>query len=403
MSPPNQFLYHSNSYCTEFDARVIERRTVDGQPALVLDGSYFYPASGGQPCDRGTINDLQVSDVIKDGDHILHVLAEDLTQNTVHCKIDWPRRFDHMQQHTGQHVLSRVLIDLFEADTVSFHMGELLCYIDTTGKPGSEMDWDRAQCELNEAVRQNVSITSYTVQPEEAEDLAIRRVPDMAGPLRIVDIEGIDRTACGGTHCAMSGEVGVIQLVNRSPRRVHGDHFRIEFLCGNRAFKDYSQKIQLIKDLSLTIDTGERDLLDSIRTLKSEHKSCVKELSQLKARIACIETRNLVGEIDQTEEPPILHKILDDKDSDELRRIAQAITAEREVVALLGGTQPKSSLVFARSDGLAYDMGALMKSATMLVGGSGGGTSHMAMGGVPDTASLTRAIDNAIKTLRSAP
>ncbi|MBT5873471.1 MAG: hypothetical protein HOH43_08640 [Candidatus Latescibacteria bacterium] len=400
MATLNQFLYHSDSYRNEFDARIIDRRTVDGKPAVVLDGSYFYPASGGQPCDTGTINDLQVTDVIKDGDCILHILTEDLTQDTVHCKIDWHRRFDHMQQHTGQHILSRVLIDLFDAHTVSFHMGEDLCSIDTTSKPGSDMDWDKVQFELHEAVRQNVTITSYTIQPEEAESLAVRRVPEMDGPLRIVDIEGIDRTACGGTHCGTSGEVGVIQLVNRSPRRVHGDHFRIEFLCGNRAFTDYSHKIRLIKDLSLTMDARERDLLDGIIALKSARKSCGKELSELKSRLANMQSGNLVDEIDERTEPPILKKIFDDKDPDELRKIAQTITAKREVVALLGCVQGKSSLVFARSDGLPYDMGELMKSATMLVGGRGGGKAHIAMGGVPDHASLIRAIDDAVKTLR---
>ena len=401
MSSNTDLLYHDDAYRTSFEARIVARRTSKDRPAVILDTTCFYPTSGGQPNDLGTLNGIPIRDVIKDDEDVVHVLAESLDTDAVKGEIDWQRRYDHMQQHTGQHILSRVFVDLLDAHTLSFHMSGDICTIDIDREPESSDDWEALQDRLHEIVGRNVPVTAYTVQSDEVEALDIRKIPDRDGPLRIIDIEGIDRTACGGTHCATSGELGVIQIINRRPRRVHGGLYRIEFACGRRAYHDYARKIELVRDLVQMLSVGEGDIGNSVSMLIQDKRSGDKAIASLRGQLLDYEVSTLIGSIDRTHYTPLLHWVFEERTQDELRVLAQKIVNQTACVVLFGSVTGKPMLVFARSEGTQKHMGDLMREATALVGGRGGGQPNMAMGGGQDAGAVRRAIAYAVKKITS--
>ena len=401
MLPNTDLLYQHDAYRTSFEARIVARRTVKDSPGVILDATCFYPTSGGQPNDLGTLNGIAVRDVKKDDGDIVHILAEPIDADVVKGVIDWPRRYDHMQQHTGQHILSRVMVDLFEAQTLSFHISGDICTIDIDRKPESADDWELLQDRLHEIVGWNVSVNAYTVQPDEVDALNIRKIPDRDGPLRIIDIEGVDRTACGGTHCATSGELGVVQITNRRPRKVHGGLYRIEFMCGRRALYDYNKKIDLVREVADVLSVSERDLRKSVSMLMQEKKSSDKAAAVFRGQLLDYEANVLIASIDVTHDMPLLHRVFEGRTQDELRILAQKIISQTSCAVLFGSITGKPLLVFARSDEIQMHMGELMREATALVGGRGGGKPNMAMGGGQNADVIQRALAYAVEKIRS--
>lgn len=401
MVPNTDLLYQHDAYRTSFEARIVARRTVKDRPGVILDATCFYPTSGGQPNDLGTLNGIPICDVKMDDQDVVHVLAESLDVDVVKGVIDWQRRYDHMQQHTGQHILSRVFVDVFEAQTLSFNMSGDICTIDIDRKPESANDWELLQDRLHEIVGRNVSVNAYTVQLAEVDTLDIRKIPDRDGPLRIIDIEGVDRTACGGTHCATSGELGIVQIVNRRPRRVHGGLYRIEFMCGRRALYDYNRKIDLVREVADVLSVGEGDIRNSVSMLMQEKKDCDRAAALLRGQILDYEANVLIASIDLTHGTPLLQRVFEDRTQDELRILAQKITSQTACAVLFGSVTGKPILVFARSEGMQMHMGDLMREATTLVGGRGGGKPNMAMGGGQDADAVRRAIAYVVKKITS--
>jgi len=243
-------LYYDDSYLRHFTAQVVESTKVKGRPAVILDRTAFYPTSGGQPHDRGLINGIPVINVIerKDGT-VVHVLEEPLPGEvtTVEGEIDWERRFDHMQQHTGQHILSQACLQRLKAETVGFHLGADYATIDLNKAPLSEKKLEAAEALANAVVFANRPVVARFVSKEELAAMPLRKPPAVEGPIRIVTVEGFDWSPCGGTHVRATGEVGVIKIV-RYERR--GAETRLTFLCGERAWRDYHQKNRLLRRLA---------------------------------------------------------------------------------------------------------------------------------------------------------
>ncbi|MEP6985437.1 MAG: alanyl-tRNA editing protein, partial [Chloroflexota bacterium] len=218
-------LYYSDSYATRFEATVLEETTHDSKCALVLDQTYFYPSSGGQPNDIGTINGLPVVDVVvRDEDaallHIIDVPAPSLLGQTVACEVDWARRFDHMQQHTGQHILTQAFIQTAEAKTVSFHLSRESVTIDLDVNGLSDGQVDAAEKLANEVIQADKAVTATIRQIDDQDGVRMRKMPKhiVTDGLRVVEIEGFDVTACGGTHVARTGEIGLIKIIKLEKR-----------------------------------------------------------------------------------------------------------------------------------------------------------------------------------------
>ena len=263
-------LYYADSYTTEFDAQILAITTVDGHPAALLDRSYFYPTSGGQQHDTGRLNGVDVVDVQagKTGE-ILHILAAPLSPGPAHGLIDWPRRFDHMQQHTGQHLLSAAFTLRHNMETVSVHFGAEVCMLELDTDSISDAQMAEIEAWANELVLAQLPVIAYEVDESRIAEIPLRRPPKVSGTIRIVEIQDFDWSACGGTHVRNTGEIGPIKLLRSE--RIRG-HNRVHFLCGNRALADYAAKHNLLTATANLLDTRPEEVPNLV----------VKQIARLK-------------------------------------------------------------------------------------------------------------------------
>jgi alanyl-tRNA synthetase len=230
-------IYYTDPTCLEFDATVVSSSTADGRPVVILDRTAFYPTSGGQPNDTGSLGGSDVVDVVdlEDGS-IGHVVGVPLTEGMrVHGRVDGARRFDHMQQHTGQHILSAAFDRLHRARTVGFHLGAALSTLDLDKVLGADA-LATAESEANRIIWENRQVSIRFATPQEAAAMSFRKEPTRSGPLRVIEVENFDISACGGTHVARAGQVGVIAL--RSWEKFRGG-MRLEFACGGRTLREF--------------------------------------------------------------------------------------------------------------------------------------------------------------------
>jgi len=395
-------LYYSDSYTHTFNARIVERLTHNNQPALLLDKTFFYPTSGGQPNDRGTINQAQVIDVIaRESDHaILHILDRETDSGDAACAIEWSRRFDFMQQHTGQHILSQAFIRIAHAETSSFHLGDSLT-IDLAVEKLKPESIDQAEDLANRVVTDNVPIRSWFPSDEELQTIPLRKAPEIDGRLRIVAIGDFDFTACGGTHVARTGEVGLIKIikVDRAKKMM-----RVEFMCGARALSDYRRKNAIVNQLAADFTCGVFEIDQSVAKLRSENQTRSKELKEMRLRWLEDEAQKIIAAFPDTWGNRIVKRAWANRDMDELRKLAMRLTDEPKVIVLLGSSGAKANLVFARSNDVDQDMKALLLPALKVIGSEkGGGDGRLAQGGgVPASAELIeQALREAEKYLSS--
>lgn len=378
-------LYYSNSYLHDFEATIVDRLDHAGQPAVILDRSAFYPDSGGQPSDRGTLNSARVIDVLEreaDGE-VLHILSEPIVGDRVSGSIDPVRRFDFMQQHTGQHILSQAFIQVAEAETVSFHLnseaeGVVTIDLNTLDLPANQID--RVEDVANSIIADNRSIIARFVTVAELESLPLRKPPKVTQSIRVVEVKDFDWSACGGTHVAHTGEVGLIKITKLDRR---GRETRVEFRCGRRALIDYRAKSRMINRVSADLTIGYWELDQALARLQADGKATRKQLVEAQARLQEYEAAEMLKAIETHGEYGLITRVWIDRDAADLKRMAQLLIARPKTVALLGATGQALALTFARSKDLSLDLAALLKAAALRVGGKGGGSSDFAQAGGP--------------------
>jgi alanyl-tRNA synthetase len=378
-------LYYHDSYLRDFTARIVES-SADGR-IVYLNRTAFYPSSGGQPFDVGSIGGAAVTDVVDEGERIAHHLATPLQAGPVDCAIDWHRRFDHMQQHTGQHLLSAVLEELFGLKTVSFHMGAESSTIDVEGVAVDARVLVETERRANEIVYENRPVSLHFEHAAEAQGL--RKPSDREGTLRIVSIERLDRSACGGTHVRATGEIGSIVL--RKVEKVR-QASRVEFLCGSRAVRqaraDYEALSKTAQLFSAPMDEVPAIVAAQLETVRAADKSRRK----LELELAAYRGKELYANTAPGEDGfrRITERIAMGT-LEELRSVAQNFTSQPKAVFLATLAEPPSVLL-AVSDDAGIDAGKLVKSALAEAGGRGGGTARMAQGSVPDAALLDQVV-----------
>ena len=378
-------LYYTDCYLREFQARVLEVK--DGK--VYLDRTAFYPSSGGQPFDTGTLNGARVVDVADEEDRIAHVVDGSVSDGEVHGAIDWPRRFDHMQQHTGQHLLSAVFEELFGMHTVSFHMGQDISTIEVTAGSVTSEQLRRAEEYANEIVRQNrpVSISFH----ESSEETGLRKASERTGTLRVVSIQDLDRSACGGTHLRGTGEAGPILL--RRVEKLRGNT-RIEFLCGERAVRraraDYEALARIGRTLSAPLD----DAPALIESQMEKARESEKALRKMSLELAGFHGRALY---EATPEGSDGFRRVVERGSmgDDTRAKAQAFIAGSKAIFIALGENPASVLLAVSADS-GLNAGTALKSALAAAGGRGGGGTGLAQGSVPSN----EALDTVLHALR---
>ncbi|MCI0709773.1 MAG: DHHA1 domain-containing protein [Chloroflexi bacterium] len=372
-------LYYDNAYLTEFKSEVINQTTVDDRPAVILAQSAFYPTSGGQPHDTGSLNDCTVTDVqVRNGD-VLHVLDGRLDDTEITGTIHWARRFDHMQHHTGQHILTRAFIETVSAETLSFHLSDNSVTIDIDAADLPLRDIDAAEDLANKIIADNLAVRAWFPTPEELHDINLRKVSEkVTGDLRVVDIGGFDVTACGGTHVAHTGEIGMIKIV--SIERNKGN-MRIEFTCGQRALQDYRQKHRLLSDLSHNLTTGIFEIPGIIDKTREENKMLQREVRSLRQELLGYRAQDLWAQATRRE-PFVLVTLVLDADKGDLQVLAGKLVENKNTLAMLGLPGESCHFVFARSEDVDLDVVPLLKTALAALGSDrGGGRPAMAQGG----------------------
>jgi len=390
-------LYYSDPYRLEFEARVVERISVGDKPGVILESTCFYPTSGGQPYDKGTLNGVPVINVLEREDKaIVHVLATELKADLIHGVIDWGRRFDHMQQHTGQHILSQAFLQTLQAETVGFHLGEEAVTIDVDQAPLTASQLDRVEDLANEIVFADHAVKTHVVAETELAGLSLRKLPSVEMPIRIVEVEGFDYSPCGGTHCQRAGEVGLIKIT-RVERR--GQDTRVEFLCGGRALADYRGKNRTVNELANRFSVGAWELAEAVGRLAEEAKSNKRELNAAKNRLLDYEAAELLAEAEQRGDVRVVRKAFTDREGEQIRRLALRLMESEGHVALLGLAGKKAQLFFACSADLPYDMNDFLKRACQVVGGGGGGRRRFAQGGGADSGKVGEALEIAYERL----
>jgi alanyl-tRNA synthetase len=372
-------LYYTDPYLTEFDAQVLQVITTpDGRPALVLDRTAFYPTSGGQPFDTGAIAAARVVDVIeRDDGAILHVVEAGIELGPVRGCIDWDRRFDHMQQHTGQHVLSAAFDRVPGVPTVSFHLGAEASTIDLAREVSSQ-DIERAEDEANRIVWTDRPVTIRFADAEEAARLPLRKESAREGVLRLIEVADVDLSACGGTHVARTGAIGIIAV--GSTERFRGGT-RIEFFCGGRALRAHRRLRDVVSDSIKVLSVAPGELPSGIERLQGEMKELRRQAKDFQSRLASHEADALASRAEPIGPVRFAIAALEGWDTGGLKHIASAIVARPGHAALLVSSPAPSFIVVARSSDAALDAGALLKQMVARFGGKGGGRPDLAQGG----------------------
>jgi alanyl-tRNA synthetase len=369
-------LYYDDSYLREFHARVLHRSD-DGQ-TLYLDRTAFYPTSGGQPHDVGSIAGAAVVDVIDEEERIAHRTVSPVAAAEVDCRVDWARRFDHMQQHSGQHLLSAVFIEQFGIETCSFHLGEEISTLDLEAPAIGMEKVIAAERRANEAVWENRPIVVTYEDAVSAADL--RKPTGRAGTLRIVSIQGLDRIACGGTHVRLTGEIGTIVIRRLEKIR---NTMRVEFLCGGRAVKRVRADYDLLTRTAQAFSTS----LDETPQVASAQLEAVRESERMRRKLETELARYQGRELYEATVPDAhgvrrIVRRLPKGSMEELRALAQSFTAQPKAV-FIGAVEQPAAVLFAVSADAGVDAGKTLQPIVNQAGGRGGGSARMGQGSVP--------------------
>jgi alanyl-tRNA synthetase len=376
-------LYYRDARLTEFTASLVASIQTERGIAVQLDRTAFYPTSGGQPFDSGALEGVKVLDVWEEeSGEIWHLLESNLEVEDVSGKVDWPRRFDHMQQHTGQHMLSAAFLEMLEAPTMSFHLGSEFSTVDLHI---SDLDWEavsQVEAAVNRVVWENRSVVVHFIKPDEVADFPLRKPPQVTGEIRVVWVDGYDASACGGTHVAHTGEIGLIKVTTLE--RYKGG-MRVGFRCGERALKDYQQVLRNVVDTSILLSIHPNDLRETVLRLDDEARQSRRKLKYIQGKLVEYEAGELWREISASEGVYKFSSCWDDRSFDEVHQLALRLREYPNTVVLFAAKDAKGiRLVCARSDDMNFiSAGIILRSAAEALGGRGGGSATIAQGGAP--------------------
>ncbi|KRE93345.1 hydrolase [Paenibacillus sp. Soil766] len=365
-------LYYDSAYQQEWQTTILEKSVREDGIYVLLEETAFYPHGGGQPCDAGEINGIPVLDVLLEEDEVLHKLERMPEGMNATCKVDWQLRFDHMQQHSGQHLLSAVCRDLYGANTVSFHMGTDYCTIDVETLDLDPLKLAAIETEVNRKIYENRAISSYYVTPEELAQLPLVKQPKVTKDIRIVEIKCVEVNACGGTHVLSTGEIGIIKIVKTEKQK---GNTRLYFLCGFRALVEFNENVRILGALSGKFNTGKDEIMDRIAKWEHEHKLVQTELTGLKEKLDEYLAQELL-----VESQDVIAQQFEDKSLKDMQNLAMKVASKTDLPILFLSTS-ESKVVFAHSGQYAQACGAFFKAHLGSYNGKGGGSDKLAQAG----------------------
>lgn len=377
-------LYYDNPYVTQFDATVLACRPCGDSWEVLLDRSAFYPTSGGQPFDTGTLGGARVTDVnVTDGE-VWHTVDSPLSVDAqVKGCIDWPRRFDHMQQHAADHMIASALHRLMGGVTIGLHISADVSTIDVAMPGGAthltDEDIRRIEDDVNERIQRDVPIRCWFPEAAELAALPLRKAPTVTEHVRIVAIGEDEMVACGGTHPATAGQIGLVKILSATPAR---GKMRVAFLAGQRALADYRQARQSAQEAAKLLSSPVEKLPDSLRALQEKLLAAQDEIAGLRRAQLFARTDELLMEAQPLPDGSFLVARMVEANASTLHEFASHLITTPGYVVLLGAKRGDTvQYVFGRADDVDVNMGALMRQAAALCGGKGGGRPDFAQGG----------------------
>jgi alanyl-tRNA synthetase len=373
-----QKLYYQDPYLTSFSAELI-KQTKDDHDRLyaVLSKTAFYPTGGGQPSDTGTLNGVQVTEVEEADGEIRHYITQPLEETTaIEGAIDWQRRFDHMQQHSGQHILSAAFEKLFDYKTVSFHLGKDTLTIDLETDQISNEEAIKVEKLANQLILENRPIFSKWVNGDELEHYSLRKELSVSENIRLVIIPDFDYNGCGGTHPESTGQVASLKILGweRQKKKV-----RVEFVCGNRVLQQLGQKHSVLKQLTSLLNAPEQDMEGSVKRLLETRKELEKSVEESKERLLSYEAKEIISQSNGD----LIGHVIQNRSLKELQKLARllAIEAESKIIMLVAENEDQLQLVCARGKYAEGNMKSLVGEGLSMINGKGGGNDSFAQGG----------------------
>ncbi|KJB85426.1 hydrolase [Paenibacillus sp. E194] len=366
-------LFYESAYIREWRTQITRRVEREDGTYLVLNETAFYPHGGGQPCDLGWINKIPVLDVVLEEGDILHKVESSPEVEEVDCRLNWDRRFDHMQQHSGQHLLSAMCLEACQAETLCFHLGEDYATIDVARPDLPRDQLMMLELEVNDQIYLNRKVTNYVVTQEQAAELPLVKQPKVTDDIRIVEIEGIEYNACGGTHVSATGEIGMIKLLRAEKMK---GHMRIYFKCGYRALNEFNVGVEILGSLAARFNTGKEEILDRIEKWDQEQKQLQAELNAVKAENDAYLAEKLLAD----RQGSLVRHEFADKMLKDMQNLAAKLTEQADVIVLfVSYSDHKVLLSRGGHDGLAC--GVFFKQHLADYRGKGGGSDKMAQAG----------------------
>jgi alanyl-tRNA synthetase len=403
MSDATERLYYHDSFLREFDAQVVSCEQEGERWRVVLDRTAFYPTSGGQPHDTGTLGDVRVNEVADAEQKVVHYASAAIPVGPVRGTIDWPRRIDHMQQHTGQHLLSAAFIEQHGFQTVSFHLGKESSTIDLNTPGATVEQLEAAERRVNEMIFEDKPVVIRFGTAEELAEAGIRKTVEREGILRAIEVEGFDRQPCGGTHLERTGQAGLL-LIRKIERR--REQCRVEFVCGFRALAAARGDFATLTEAASLLSCGPLEVPAILSKLIEERRAQHASVKRLEERLAEHEARSLLASHAESATAPggvrVIAAAIEGATPAYLGLLAAKLVAEAGGVVALLASGATGNVVFAQTKGLAHDMGALLRQTLAQFGGKGGGAKDFAQGSVPDPAKAAEVIALAQKSLASS-
>ncbi|MEN1934136.1 DHHA1 domain-containing protein [Paenibacillus sp. 102] len=377
----NQKLYYSDAYQQSFTAQIIKQDyDSEGNLYVTLTETTFYPTGGGQPHDTGTLNDISVINVEEVNDEIRHFISSELHTKEVIGKINWQRRFDHMQQHTAQHILSAAFWDHFNIPTIAFHLGKETITIDLDTP---ELTLETANTALqiaNQIVFENHPIHIRWMNLEEARQLPLRKEPTITEDIRVVIIENYDYNGCGGTHPKYTGEVGPIHIIGWERNK---GGIRLSFVAGWRALKLMGHHQQIIKDISRQLNSGADDIPNKVTHLLASHKENEKTLQAMNEKLLFVEVNELLQQSKKVAAGTLIAKVFTNRSMQEIAKLSAIITEQNEnsITYFVTENEEKLQCILACGKAVTANMNTILKNALPTIEGKGGGNQKSARGG----------------------
>lgn len=366
-------LYYTNPWQQELQTTILRQAKKGDHHLIVLKETIFYPTGGGQPHDLGTINGIPLLYVFEEEGVIFHAIAKPLRDDEALCLLDWPRRLDHMQQHSGQHLLSALFQDMYDYATESFHLGNDYCSIDILTPDLSKDIQSAAEAKVNQTIFENLPLHTYILSPQELTDVPLRKRPELEGDLRIVEIAELDYSPCSGTHVLATGQIGLLKIIKTEKYK---GMIRVYFLCGNRALKDYGGKHELSTSLGSLLSVPEHDVVARVHSELQQKRELEKKLKDLQSERMQLRAQAIIS---QGSSPFFLD--LPGNTIEEGNQLARAILDLTFAVVVIDLGER-----FILSHNLTTDLhlGQLVKEKAQPLGGKGGGNAAGAQVFFPD-------------------